>query len=161
MSELSTKDIKFLAGVGPKKAELLKKELEISSFEDMLYYFPYRHIDRSKYYQIREITSASSYIQIKGKIIRTEIHGDGRKQRLSVLFSDGESTIELVWFKGVKFALEKYKTGEEYVIFGKPSVFNGKLNMVHPEMETVNEALSKQSLGGLQGLYNTTEKMKF
>ncbi len=160
MSELSTKDIKFLAGVGPKKAELLKKELEISSFEDMLYYFPYRHIDRSKYYQIREITSASSYIQIKGKIIRIEQHGEARKQRLTALFSDGESAIELVWFKGVKFALEKYKVGEEYVVFGKPSVFNGKINMVHPEMETVNEALSKQSLGGLQGLYNTTEKMK-
>ncbi|MDR1729321.1 MAG: ATP-dependent DNA helicase RecG [Prevotellaceae bacterium] len=160
MSELSTKDIKFLSGVGPKKAELLKKELEISSFEDMLYYFPYRYIDRSKYYQIREITSASSYIQIKGKIIRMEQQGEMRKQRLSALFSDGVGTIELVWFKGVKFALEKYKVGEEYVVFGKPGVFNGKLNMVHPEMETVNEALSKQSLGGLQGLYNTTERMK-
>jgi len=160
MSELSTKDIKFLAGVGPKKAELLKKELEISSFEDLLYYFPYRHIDRSKYYQIREITSASSYIQIKGKITRIEQHGEGRSQRLSAMFSDGESVIELVWFKGVKFALEKYKIGEEYVVFGKPSLFNGKINMVHPEMETVNEAVSKQSLGGLQGLYNTTEKMK-
>ena len=160
MSELSTKDIKFLAGVGPKKAELLKKELEISSFEDMLYYFPYRYIDRSKYYKIREITSSSSYIQIKGKIIHMERQGEMRKQRLSALFSDGEDTIELVWFKGIKFALEKYKEGEEYVIFGKPALFNDKLNMVHPEVETLNEAVSKQLLGGLQGLYNTTEKMK-
>jgi len=160
MSELSTKDIKFLAGVGPKKAELLKKELEISSFEDMLYYFPYRYIDRSKYYKIREITSSSSYIQIRGKITYMEQQGEMRKQRLSAIFSDGEDTIELIWFKGVKFAVEKYKVGEEYVIFGKPALFNGKLNMIHPEVETLNEAISKQSLGGLQGLYNTTEKMK-
>ncbi len=160
MSELSTKDIKFLAGVGPKKAELLKKEMEISSFEDVLYYFPYRYIDRSKYYKIKELTSSSSYIQIKGKITQMERQGEVRKQRLSAQFSDGENTIELIWFKGVKFALEKYKVGQEYVIFGKPTVFNGKLNMVHPEVETLNEAVSKQSLGGLQGLYNTTEKMK-
>jgi ATP-dependent DNA helicase RecG len=160
MSELSTKDIKFLQGVGPKRAELLKKEAGITSFEDILYYFPYRYIDRSKFYTIKEIQSTSSYVQIKGRIVSIERHGEAHKQRLSVYFSDGTAQIELVWFKGVKFILEKYKIGEEYVIFGKPSVFNGKLNMVHPEVESLNEAASRQALGGLHGLYHTSEKMK-
>jgi ATP-dependent DNA helicase RecG len=160
MSELSTKDIKFLPGVGPKKAELLNKEVGITSFEDVLYYFPYRYIDRSRFYKIREIDSVSSFVQIKGKIVAMERQGEFRKQRLTAYFSDGSDKIELVWFKNIKFILEKYKVGEEYVIFGKPSLFNGKLNIVHPEIESLNEAASRQLLGGLHGLYNTTEKMK-
>ncbi|MCQ2194185.1 MAG: ATP-dependent DNA helicase RecG [Paludibacteraceae bacterium] len=160
MSELSSKEITYLPGVGPKKAALLKSEMGISSYEDMLYYFPYRYVDRSRFVKIREITSVLSFVQIKGKIVKADLIGEGRNQRLSLQFFDGEDTIELVWFKGVKFVADKYKVGQEYVAFGKPTAFNGHLNIVHPEMETLNEAASKQQMGGLQGLYNTTEKMK-
>lgn len=150
----------FLQGVGPKKAALLKSEIGVSSYEDLLYYFPYRYVDRSRFVKVREITSLLSYVQIKGKIVKSDLIGEGRSQRLALQFSDGEDVIELVWFKGVKFVADKYKVGQEYVAFGKPSTFNGRLNIVHPEMETLNEAASKQVMGGLQGLYNTTEKMK-
>ena len=160
MSELSTKDIKFLSGVGPKKAELLKKEIDVSSFEDMIYYFPYKYIDRSKVYKISEINSTSSYIQLKGRILSMTEIGEKRKQRLSAKFTDGNDVIELIWFKGIKFIVDKYKINEEYIIFGKPSVFNGKINIAHPDIETIDEATSRQTLGGLQGLYNTTERMK-
>jgi len=150
----------YLPGVGPKKAALLKSEIEVSSYEDMLYYFPYRYVDRSRFYKIREIESASAFVQIKGTVVAVSCVGEQRKQRFTATFSDGTDTIELVWFKGVKFAMDKFKVGQEFVAFGKPSAFNGKYNIVHPEMETMNEATSKQMMGGLQGLYNTTEKMK-
>ncbi|MBP5457952.1 MAG: ATP-dependent DNA helicase RecG [Paludibacteraceae bacterium] len=160
MSVLASKEITYLPGVGPKKAALLKSEMGISSFEDMLYYFPYRYVDRSRFVKIREIASVLSFVQIKGRILKSELIGTGRNQRLSLQFTDGEDCIELVWFKGVKYAADKFKVGQEYVAFGKPTAFNGKLNMVHPEMESLNESASKQQMGGLQGLYNTTEKMK-
>ena len=156
-----SREITYLPGVGPKKAALLKSEMGISSFEDMLYYFPYRYVDRSRFVKIREIASVLSFVQIKGRILKSDLIGTGRNQRLSLQFTDGEDCIELVWFKGVKFAADKYKVGQEYVVFGKPTAFNGKLNIVHPEMESLNESASKQQMGGgLQGLYNTTEKMK-
>lgn len=160
MSELSSKELTFLPGVGPKKAALLKSEIGVVSYEDLLYYFPYRYVDRSRFLKIKEITSVLSFVQIRGTIVKSDLIGTGRTQRLALSFSDGEDVIELVWFKGVKFAADKFKVGQEYVAFGKPSAFNGRLNIVHPEMETLNEAASKQQLGGLQGLYNTTEKMK-
>ncbi|MCQ2218812.1 MAG: ATP-dependent DNA helicase RecG [Paludibacteraceae bacterium] len=160
MSELSSKELTYLPGVGPKKAALLKSEIGAVSFEDMLYYFPYRYVDRSRFVKVREIASVLSFVQIKGRIVKSDLIGEGRSQRLSLQFFDGEDCIELIWFKGVKFAADKYKVGQEYVAFGKPTAFNGRLNIVHPEMETPNEAASKQQMGGLQGLYNTTEKMK-
>jgi len=150
----------YLPGVGPQKAALLKSEIGVSTYEDMLYYFPYRYVDRSRFYKIREIESSSSYVQIKGTIVSVSCVVEHRKQRFTATFSDGTDTIELVWFKGVKFVMDKYKVGQEFVAFGKPSAFNGSYNMVHPEMETMNEAASKLMMGGLQGLYNTTEKMK-
>lgn len=160
MSELSSKELTYLPGVGPKKAALLKSEIGAVSFEDMLYYFPYRYVDRSRFVKVREIASVLSFVQIKGRVVKSDLIGEGRSQRLSLQFFDGEDCIELIWFKGVKFAADKYKVGQEYVAFGKPTAFNGRLNIVHPEMETPNEAASKQQMGGLQGLYNTTEKMK-
>lgn len=160
MSDFLEKEITYLPGVGPKKAEVLKKEVDISSYGDLLYYFPYRYVDRTKFYRIRDLSPASMYVQIRGFIVGMTTQGEGRSMRAVASFSDGESKIELIWFKGVKFILEKYKPGHEYVVFGKVSEFNGKYNLVHPDMETINEAMSKQSLGGVQGMYNTTEKMK-
>lgn len=160
MSDFSEKELTYLPGVGPKKSEILKKEINVSSYGDLLCYYPYKYVDRSKYYRIKEITSASMYVQIRGTILKTTLQGQGRTQRVVALFSDGESAIELIWFKGAKYAMDKYKPGHEFVAFGKVSEFNGSYNLVHPEMETIAEAASKQSMGGVQGMYNTTEKMK-
>lgn len=154
------KEITYLPGVGPKRAALLKSEASVSSYEDLLYYFPYRYIDRSKFYEIAELNASSSYVQIRGRVIDIRLQGSGRQQRAVAIFSDGKSAMELIWFKGVKYAMEKYKQGHEFVIFGKPTFYNGKINMVHPEMETILEAKNKLSLGGLQGMYSTSEKMK-
>lgn len=111
MSDLSTRDIKFLPGVGPKKAELFNKELKIFSFEDLLYYFPYKYIDRSRTYKIKEIDGNMPYIQLRGEILNFETQGEGKGRRLIARFSDGTGIIELVWFKGIKFIIEKYKPG--------------------------------------------------
>ena len=158
MSEILDQDIKFLPGVGPQRAELLKKELKIFTFNDLLYYFPYKYIDRTKFYRISEITADMAYIQLKGQIVRFETNGEGARQRLIAHFRDESGMMELLWFQGIKWVKENYKPNVEYILFGKPSVFNGKVNMVHPELEP---AISKQvTTGVFQAFYNTTEKMK-
>ena len=159
MIDLSKRDIKYLQGVGPKRAELLAKELLIKSAEDLLYYFPYKYIDRSRTYKISEISGASMpFIQLKGKILSYEKVGEGRGARLTARFSDGSGVIELIWFKGIKYIEEKYKPGEMYTLFGKPALFNHSYNISHPEIDPVDSDLDQNS--GLQGYYNTTEKMK-
>lgn len=152
-------DIKFLQGVGPKRAELFNKELNIFTVEDLLRHYPYRYVDRSKFYKIRDISGDDAYIQIRGKIVSFETIGEKRKQRLSAQFSDGERTIELIWFQGAKFILEKYRTDVEYVLFGKPSLFNGKYNFSHPELDLPSQLPPPEKMG-LQPFYHTTEKMK-
>ncbi len=158
MSELSTLDIKFLPGVGPKRAEMFNKELGIYSYEDLLYYFPYKYIDRSHTYTIREITGTMPYIQLRGKILSYETQGEGYKRRLSALFSDGTGMIELVWFKGIKFIQDKYKPGKEYTLFGRPTMFGSRINIAHPEIDPVDAETDSDM--GLQPYYSTTEKMK-
>lgn len=160
MADFLDKEITYLPGVGPKRAELLKKELNVSTYGDLLRCYPYRYIDRTKFYRIKDISPASVYVQIRGRVLSMTTQGTGRNARAVALFSDGESAIELIWFKGVKYIIERYQPGHEFVAFGKVSEFNGRCNLVHPDMETINEALSKQNLGGVQGMYNTTEKMK-
>lgn len=157
MPDLYSLNIKYLPGVGPKRAELLAKELEIRSFHDLLYYFPYKYIDRSKTYRICELDGNMPYIQLKGRIIAYSTHGEGARRRLSATFNDGTGSIELVWFKGIRFITDKYKTGVEYTLFGKPTLFNGRLNIAHPELDTIDETDKRYTL---QGYYNTTEKMK-
>lgn len=158
MSELAERDIKFLPGVGPKRAELLNKELGISSLEDLLYYFPYKYIDRSRTYCVREINGTMPYIQLRGRIVSYETQGAGSKRRLIALFTDGTGTIELVWFKGIRFVTDRYKLGVEYTLFGKPVLFGSRMNIAHPEIDPVDDLLDKTS--GLQAYYSTTEKMK-
>ena len=154
-----TQDIKFLPGVGPRKAALFNKELSIFSVDDLLRHYPFRYVDRSRFYKLNEITEDMPYIQVKGRIILFEKIGSEKKQRLSAIFSDGENTIELVWFQGIRFIVDKYKVGTEYVIFGKPSLFNGRLNILHPEIETPEQLPPPEQMG-FQPMYNTTEKMK-
>lgn len=158
MSELSMNDIKFLPGVGPKRAELFNKELGIYSYEDLLYYYPYKYIDRSRTYTIREIKGTMPYIQLRGKIVRYETQGEGYKRRLTAIFADATGTIELVWFKGIKYIQDRYKPGTEYTLFGRPTLFGSRLNIAHPEIDPVDVEIDGNT--GLQPYYTTTEKMK-
>ncbi|MFA5587587.1 MAG: ATP-dependent DNA helicase RecG [Mariniphaga sp.] len=153
-----SQDIKFLPGVGPRRAELLEKELNIKTFGDLIYYFPYKYIDRTRFYKISEINAQMPYIQVRGKIHSVELTGAGVKQRLTARFYDETGSIELIWFKGVKWQQENLKINSEYIVFGKPSEFGGRINVVHPEMETEEQQLL--SAGLFQGYYITTENMK-
>jgi ATP-dependent DNA helicase RecG len=159
MTGFLDQDIKFLPGVGPKRAELLGKELKIKTFGDLVYYFPYKYIDRTKFYKISEIHSQMPFIQIKGKIRLMDTVGTGNKQRLTARFYDDTGSIELVWFQSVKWQLEHLELNKEYIVFGKPSEFNGRINVVHPEMETEEEKQLKPA-GLFQAHYVTTENMK-
>jgi ATP-dependent DNA helicase RecG len=159
MSELAALNIMYLPGVGPKRAELLKSELRIVSYEDLVYYYPYKYIDKSRIYTIREVDTSMQHIQLKGKIIALKTIGEGRTKRLSATFTDGTGSIELVWFKGLKYIQTGISAEFTYIVFGKPSVFNGAINIVHPEMERFDESKGRMQ-SGLQAHYNTTEKMK-
>ena len=158
MFDLSTRDIKYLQGVGPQRAAILNKELNIYSFRDLLCYFPYKYVDRSRLYYIHEIDGNMPYIQLKGKVLSFETMGEGRQRRLVGHFSDGTGIVDLVWFQGLKFIMGKYKANEEYIVFGKPTVFNGRINIAHPDIDPAQELTL--STMGLQPYYNTTEKMK-
>ena len=158
MFDLTTRDIKYLSGVGPQKAAVLNKELEIYSLHDLLYYFPYKYVDRSRIYYIHEIDGNMPYIQLKGKILGFETFGEGRQRRLLAHFSDGTGVVDLVWFQGIKYVTNKYKLHEEYIVFGKPTLFNGRINVAHPDIDSPADL--KLSSMGLQPYYNTTEKMK-
>lgn len=158
MADFSQTDIKFLAGVGPKKAEILNKELGVFSVEDLLYYFPYKYIDRSRIYYIHEIDGSMPYIQLKGRITAFETFGEGRNKRLVGHFTDGTGFIDLVWFQGARFITEKYKANFPYIVFGKPTQFGSKFNIAHPDIDPYIDESSRTT--GLMPYYNTTEKMK-
>ena len=158
MYDLTTRDIQYLSGVGPQRAALLAKELGVSSMQDLLYNFPYKYVDRSRLYYVHEIDGNMPYIQIKGKILRYETVGTGRKMRLVAHFTDGTGVIDLVWFNGAKFIPKSYPVGVEYIVFGKPTMFGDRINVAHPDMDRATE-LTLSSMG-LQPYYNTTERMK-
>lgn len=148
----------YLPGVGPKKAELLNTEAHVYSWEDLLYYFPYKYVDRSRIFTIREIDGNMPYIQLKGKIEGFESVGTGRSRRIKAFFNDGTGRIELVWFKGLKTIPNLYKEGVEYILFGKPAVFGNRLNVAHPDLDPAETFNPNDA--GFQAHYNTTEKMK-
>ena len=158
MFDLTTRDIKYLQGVGPQRATMLNKELNIFSLRDLLYYFPYKYVDRSRLYYIHEIDGNMPYIQLKGQILSFETIGEGRQRRLVAHFSDGTGVIDLVWFQGIKYLMGRYKAHEEYIVFGKPTVFNGRINIAHPDIDPAKDLTL--SAMGLQPYYHTTEKMK-
>lgn len=156
--DLSSRDIKFLPGVGPHRAEILEKELGIRSFRDLLYHFPYKYVDRSRIYRISEIDGTMPYIQLRGQILSFETFGEGRQRRLVAHFSDGTGVADLVWFQGIKFVGGKYRCREEYIVFGKPTVFGGRVNIAHPDIDSADGVTL--SAMGLRPYYNTTERMK-
>ena len=158
MQQYLQQDIQFLQGTGPKRADILRQELQISTLEDLLTYYPYRYVDRSRFYKISEITSDMPFIQIRGKIHGYASIGKGRGKRLVADFTDGSGRIELVWFKGAKWIPENYPVGKELVVFGRPSVYQRKLNVVHPELEDPEKKHAVSSK--LQAVYSTTEKLK-
>lgn len=158
MADITNTDIKFLPGVGPKKAEILNKELDIYSVSDLLHYYPYKYIDKSRIFYIHEIDGNMPYIQLKGRITAFETFGEGRNKRLVGHFTDGTGFIDLVWFQGQRFITDKYRTNSPYIVFGKPTAFGNKINIAHPDIDPYIE--NKTDISGLFGYYNTTEKMK-
>lgn len=160
MSELSTTDITYLKGVGPKRAVVLKQEAKVATYEDLLYYFPYKYIDKSKFYKINEIQSSMPYVQLVGRFKTFDTTGKGYKQRLNAIFSDETGSVEVVWFKGIKYVAKSIKPGVDYILFGKPGIFNSRISIVHPDLELLETAEKKPLTAGMQAAYPTTEKMK-
>jgi ATP-dependent DNA helicase RecG len=159
MQDFLDSNITYLTGVGPKRAELLSKELNINTFRDLLYYFPYKYIDRTRFYSIAELDPDLPLVQIKGFIKGYYTEGHGKGKRLVADFQDETGTIKLVWFKGTKWITGSYTPGVEYIVFGKPGVFNGIVNIIHPEIEASEKAAQRIS-SSLQAQYSTTERLK-
>jgi len=159
MQDFLDTNITYLSGVGPKRAEILNKETGIFTYRDLLYYFPYKYIDRTKFYKVAELDPDLPFIQVKGIIKGYYSEGHGPGKRLVADFQDETGTIKLVWFKGLKWITGNYSPGVEFIVFGKPGVFNGMINIVHPEIEAVNKVAERIS-SALQAQYSTTEKLK-
>ncbi len=160
MNNLLETNITYLKGVGPKRAELLKKELNIVTYNDMLNYFPFRYVDKSKFYKVRDITTDTTWFQLKGKVSNVTPTGAKRTKYITADFTDETGTIGLVWFRGLQWVKNRFTPGKEYIIFGKPSVFKGRFNFVHPEVEDVVEGEPLIQGNRLEGIYRTSEKMK-
>lgn len=158
MLDLATRDIKFLPGVGEQRATLLNRELKIYSFYNLLHYYPYRYVDRSRLFRVSELTGNMPYVQLCGEIRSFEEMGEGASRRIIGHFTDGTGFVDLVWFRGLKYLKNRFKLGVKYVVFGKPSLFNGRVNIAHPDVDSA-ETLQLSAMG-LQPYYNTTEKMK-
>lgn len=150
--------IEYLKGVGPAKADLLKKELRIFTYRDLLNLFPFRYVDRSRFYKVNEISSTETEVQVIGKITRIEEVGAARAKRLTAQFADETGTVELVWFKGIKWLKNSLKVNQQYVLFAKPSMFNNRYNFAHPDLELLEE-FKASPLQGLQPVYPSTEKL--
>ena len=151
--------IEYLKGIGPQRAEVLKKELNIFLYKDLLTYFPFRYVDRTKFHTISEAADEMPFIQLRGFLLKMELIGQKNTKRLVVLFKDNTGIIELVWFKSYNWVSKQLKLGSEYIVFGKPSLFNGKFNIPHPEISIITEDLLKQQ-SAFQSVYNSTEKLK-
>ncbi|MDE6046693.1 MAG: ATP-dependent DNA helicase RecG, partial [Alistipes sp.] len=153
-------NIQFVPGVGEARAKLLDQELRIRTVGDMLRHFPTRYIDRTKIYRIAEITEgAPALVQFRGRVMGVSYAGEGRKRRFTVQVQDPSGTAELVWFQGIKWIEKRIEQGREYLIFGRPSFYRGELSMAHPEVEPIEQALSRKAESGMQGIYPSTEKL--
>lgn len=151
--------IAYLKGVGPKRAKALARELEIDNYNDLLHYYPFRYVDRTKFHKVSDITNTDAFLQLKGKIFGLDVIGQGAKKRLVALFGDDTGSIQLVWFKGIAWVRQGIQPGKEYVIFGKPNYFNGTFSIPHPEIENLTD-FRNSSYGFLQPVYHSTERLK-
>ncbi len=154
-------DIKFVAGVGEARAKLLDRELGIRTVGDLLSHYPFRYIDRTRIYRIAEISDAAglSYVQFRARVSGVAYAGTGRKRRFTVHVQDASGAAELVWFQGIKWIEKRVEVGREYLVFGRPNFFRGELSIAHPELETIEQALSRKAESGMQGIYPSTEKL--
>lgn len=156
--DILSQDVKYLKGVGPNRAKLLLDELQVATVRDLLYVLPYKYVDRTVIHTISQLVDGMPYVQLKGKLVDFETEGEGRKRRLKAVFTDGTGYLDLVWFNGIKHLETNLKVNQFYLILGKPSAFNGRMSIVHPEMEKPEDV----QLAGLtlQPHYHTTDKMK-
>ena len=153
-------DIKYVTGVGEARARLLDKELGIRTVGDLLDHFPFRYIDRTRVYRIAEITDeAPTLVQLRVRVTSTAYAGTGRKRRFTVFVQDATGQAELVWFQGIKWIEKRVEVGREYLVFGRPSFYRGQLSMAHPELETMEQYLSRRAESGMQGIYPSTERI--
>lgn len=157
IERLRATDAMYLKGVGPKRGELLAKQLGIHTLYDLLYHFPTHYVDRSRFYTIGSFTAEMPAVQVRGRFVTFTVQGEGAKMRLIGLFSDGTGTMEVVWFRRIKWMKDTYRTGQEYVVFGKPAEFSGRWSMVHPEIDSPE---SVQATAGLRGVYPLTEQLR-
>ena len=158
MNTLLSTELTYLPGIGPKRGALLEKELGLRTWEDLLYHFPFRHIDRTHLYRISEVLPDMPYVQLKGQFVSMETVGTGRKKRLVGHFTDGYGWLDCVWFNGVQYLVRSIKLHHDYILFGKPGTFNNRINLMHPDVdEADNLMLSRMAM---QPYYNTTERMK-
>ncbi|MBR5697106.1 MAG: ATP-dependent DNA helicase RecG [Prevotella sp.] len=152
-------DIKYLPGMGPRRTEILQKELGIDTWGQLLEYYPYKYVDRSRVYRSDELQADMPFVQLKGKILSFEEFSQGaRKKRIVAHFTDGYGVVDLVWFNGTKYVYKQYKVGVEYVVFGKPGIYNGRFQFSHPDIDPADELVLSEM--GMQPYYMTTEKMK-
>ncbi len=151
--------IEYLKGIGPERGKLLREELAITRFEDLLSFYPYRYIDRSKFYKVREISTDMAYVQLRGFISNIQLHGTRRTTRMTAVFSDDTGRLELVWFRGFKWLKNAFKPDVEYIIFGKPTRYGSKINIAHPEVETANKSKLSQT-STMKPMYSSSEKLK-
>ena len=160
MTDILQQDIQYLPGVGPNRKKMLSQELGIETFGDLLQYYPYKHVDRSRIYSIRELTGDMPFIQVCGHILSFETFQMGpRKKRVVAHFTDGSGKVmDLTWFNYAESVIKKYKIGKDYIVFGKPQVFNGRIQVVHPDIDEADKL--ELSTMGMQPYYNTSEKMK-
>jgi ATP-dependent DNA helicase RecG len=156
MNDVLQTSIEFLKGVGPQRAKLLRDELGIATFEDLLSHYPFRYVDRSQYNAIRDLPELDGYVQLKGKIISLHESGNGRQKRLSVKFQDETGIIDLVWFQGIKFILPSIKVNVPLQVFGKPKFYQSSWSIPHPEITLLSEV---DPAIGWQPVYSSTEKL--
>ena len=159
--EILDNDIKYVPGVGEARAKLLDRELGIRTVGDLLSHYPFRYIDRTRVYRIAEITDSAglSYVQFRARVMGVAYAGAGRKRRFTVQVQDDSGRAELIWFQGIKWIEKRVEVGREYLVFGRPNFFHGELSIAHPELETVEQALSRKVESGMQGIYPSTEKL--
>lgn len=159
MTSILSQDIKYLTGVGPKRKEILEKELQISTWGDLLEYYPYKYVDRSRIYRIGELRGDLPFVQLKGKILSFgEFAMGAHRKRVVAHFGDGTGVVDLVWFRGAQYVYKTYKVNEEYIVFGRPSIYGGRYQFAHPDIDKVTDVQLSEM--GMQPYYMTTERMK-
>ena len=159
MQDLKHTDITYLPGIGPARAKVLREELNIHTWHDLLYYFPFKHIDRSRLYKISELSTDMPFVQVRGQFLSFEEMGVGRKRHLVGHFTDGEMVMDLVWFARFQYITRSIKLHTDYIIFGRPAMFNGRINISHPDVDPADTLLLSKMR--MQPYYSLTEKMRW